>query len=113
MGNAKKKKSINGVKLQVLNARDGVLLSAWMTKFCALHTLTLVMVVQQKKFAGKPSKTKMENSALEKNSPSDTNRKITGIPVKDEVDTFQLLITAQYIARNGWEKFNAQYMKMF
>ena len=101
------------MKLLVANVPDGVPLSAMITKFYALHTSTLVMVAQQKKFAGKPSKTKMESSALERNSPSDTNRKITGKTFVDEVDTFQPLITALYIARNGRGKFNVQYMKTF
>jgi len=30
----------------------------------------------------------------------------------DEVDSYLLLITAQYTAKNGREKSNAQFMKM-
>jgi hypothetical protein len=111
--NVLRKANTFGEKLLESNAPVGVRLSAMMTKFYALLTSTLVMVAQRKKFADKPSKILTESSVLEKNTLSTTKAKITEKIKIDEVDTFQLLITALYIARNGREKSNAQYMKTF
>merc|ERR1712020_392449 len=119
MGDAKPRKNvfqkvhINGEKLLVPNAQDGVPPFVMMMKFYALHIPTLVMVAQQKKFADKPSKTLMECSAQEKNTPSELKAKITEKIKIDEVDSSLPLITVLYIARSGTEKFNAQYMKTF
>jgi hypothetical protein len=71
------------------------------------------MVAQQKKFADKLSKTLMECSVQEKNTPSELKAKITEKMKIDEVDTSLPLITALYIARSGKEKSNARYMKTF
>jgi hypothetical protein len=69
------------------------------------------MVVQQRKFVGRQLKTSMVNSVQERNSLFRLNRKIIEPTYKGEVDSFQLLIIALYIAKNGREKFNAPYMK--
>jgi len=71
------------------------------------------MVAQLKKSAEKPSRIRMEFSAQERNTPSSLKEKIIESPETDEVDSYLLLITAQYIAKNGKEKSNAQYTKMF
>jgi hypothetical protein len=102
-----------GEKLLESNAPVGVLLSAMMTRFYALLTSTLVMVVQRRKFADKPLKMSMESSVLEKNTLFTSKAKITEKTTIDEVAFFQLLITVLYIARSGKVKFNAQYMKTF
>jgi hypothetical protein len=70
------------------------------------------MVAQLKKSAEKPSRIRMEFSAQERNTQSSLKEKIIESPGTDEVDSYLLLITAQYIAKNGKEKSNAQYMKM-
>jgi len=99
--NAKLKTHIHGEKLQVLNVPDGALLFAMSMKSYVLQWSTLVMVAQQKKSAGKPSRTRMVSFVQEKNSPSKSRAKTLEKMVRDEVDTFQPLITAQYIAKNG------------
>merc|ERR1712018_1034048 len=104
---------INGEKLQDLIVPDGVQLSVTSMKFCALPWLTLVMVAQLKKSAEKPSRIRTEFSAQERNIQSSLKEKIIESPETDEVDSYLLLITAQYIAKNGKEKSNAQYTKMF
>jgi len=71
------------------------------------------MVAQLKKSAEKPSRIRMEYSVQERNIPSSSKEKIIEIPETDEVDSYLLHITAQYIAKNGKEKSSAQYMKMF
>jgi len=71
------------------------------------------MVAQLKKSAERPSRIRMEFSAQEKNIQSSLKVKTTERTETDEEDFYLLLITVQYIAKNGKEKFNAQYMKMF
>ena len=70
------------------------------------------MVAQQKKFVEKPSRTLMAFSVQERNLLYHTKVKIIEKIKNDEEDSFLLLIIALYIAKNGKEKFNAQYMKM-
>ena len=54
----------------------------------------------------------MESSVQERNTQSlSKERTIEKLEI-DEVDSYLLLITAQYIAKNGREKSNAQFMKM-
>jgi hypothetical protein len=69
------------------------------------------MVVQQRKFVVRQLKTTMVNSVQERNSLFRLSRKIIEPTYKGEVDSFQLLIIALYIAKNGREKCNAPYMK--
>ena len=71
------------------------------------------MVAQLKRSAEKPSRIRMEFSAQERNTQSSLKVKTTERTETDEVDSYLLLITAQYIAKNGKEKSNAQYTKMF
>ena len=99
--NAKLKPNINGEKLQVLIVPDGALPFVMNMKSYALQWSILVMVAQQKKSVGKPSKTRMVSFVQERNSQSKSREKILEKMVRDEVDTFQPLITAQYIAKNG------------
>jgi len=54
----------------------------------------------------------MESSVQERNTQFLSKEKTIEKLEIDEVDSYQLLITVQYIARNGREKSNAQFMKM-
>jgi hypothetical protein len=69
------------------------------------------MVVQQRKFVEKQLKTRMVSSVQERNTLFNLRMMIIEKVGIGEVDSFQLLIIALYIARNGRERFNAQYMK--
>ena len=70
------------------------------------------MVAQQKKSAEKPSRMSTEFSAQERNTLFSLKVKTTEKMETDEVDSYLLLTIAQFIARNGKEKSNAQYTKM-
>ena len=54
----------------------------------------------------------MVSSAQEKNTPYLLKVKIIEKMETDEVGSYLQLITAQYIAKNGREKSNAQFTKM-
>ena len=54
----------------------------------------------------------MESSVQERNTQFLLKEKTIEKLEIDEVDSYLLLITAQYIAKNGREKSNAQFMKM-
>ena len=54
----------------------------------------------------------MESSVQERNTQFLSKEKTTEKLEIDEVDSYQLLITVQYIAKNGRVKSNAQFMKM-
>ena len=53
----------------------------------------------------------MESFAQEKNTLFLLKVKITEKMETDEVDTYLQLTTAQFIVKNGWEKFNVQFTK--
>jgi len=101
----------NGEKLQDLTVPDGAQLSALNTKFYAHPWSTLVTVAQQKKSAEKQSRISMVCSARARNSPFLLKGKIIERTVRDEVDSYLQLTTAQFTVKNGWEKFNAPFMK--
>ena len=69
------------------------------------------MVAQQKKSAEKPLRMSTEFSAQERNTLFSLKVKITEKMETDEADTYLHLTTAQFIVKNGWEKFNVQFMK--
>jgi len=54
----------------------------------------------------------MESSVQERNTQFLSKEKTIEKLEIDEVDSYQLLITVQYIAKNGRVKSNAQFMKM-
>ena len=53
----------------------------------------------------------MACSVLERNTPFSLKEKIIEKPDKDEVDSYLQLTTVPFIVKNGWEKFNALFMK--
>jgi len=101
----------NGEKLQDLTVPDGAQLSALNTKFYAHPWSTLVTVAQQKKSAEKQLRISMVCSVQEKNLQFSLKEKTIEKMERDEVDSYLQLTTAQFTVKNGWEKFNAPFMK--